>query len=115
VSAELDHIQVAIPAGGEPAARRFYGELLGLAEVEKPEPLRASGGAWFAPGLHLGVETPFAPARKAHPGLRVDDLDAVAGRLAGAGHEPVWDDRWPGVRRFHVFDPFGNRVELLGA
>jgi catechol 2,3-dioxygenase-like lactoylglutathione lyase family enzyme len=115
VSAALDHVQVAIPAGGEPAARRFYGELLGLAEVEKPEPLRANGGVWFAPGLHLGVETPFAPARKAHPGLRVDDLDGVAARLAAAGHEAVWDERWPGVRRFHVFDPFGNRLELLAA
>jgi predicted enzyme related to lactoylglutathione lyase len=113
VSVALDHVQVAIPEGGELGARAFYGELLGLAEVAKPEPMRGAGGVWFAPGLHLGAETPFAPARKAHPGLRVDDLDAVAARLAAAGHVVEWDARWPGVRRFHTFDPFGNRLELL--
>ena len=113
MAARLDHVQVAIPAGGEEAGRAFYGGLLGLTETAKPEPLRASGGVWFGEGLHLGVEDPFAPARKAHPGFTVDDLDAAAERLGRAGHEVVWDDRWPGVRRFHTFDPFGNRVELL--
>ena len=111
----LDHVQVAIPEGGEPAARAFYGDLLGLTEVAKPEPLRATGGVWFDAGLHLGVEAPFAPARKAHPGLRVDDLDGLAARLTAAGRAVEWDERWPGVRRFHTFDPFGNRLELLAA
>ena len=112
-AAALDHVQLAMPAGGEDAARRFYGDLLGLIEVAKPEPLRASGGVWFEPGLHLGVEAGFRPARKAHPGLRMADLDGAAVRLQAAGADVEWDERWPGVRRFHTHDPFGNRLELL--
>ena len=106
-------MQVAIPPGGEEAARRFYAGLLGLRELEKPEPMRASGGVWFEPGVHLGVEAEFTPARKAHPGLRVADLDAVAARLQAGGADVEWDERWPGVRRFYTHDPFGNRLELL--
>ena len=114
----LDHVQLAAPLGCEEQARAFYGGLLGLPEVEKPEPMRASGGAWFALGdrqLHVGVEDPFAPATKAHPGLSVDEaeLDALAARLEAAGAPVTWDDRLPGVRRFYTADPFGNRIELL--
>jgi catechol 2,3-dioxygenase-like lactoylglutathione lyase family enzyme len=112
-AATLDHVQVAIPPGGEEAARRFYAGLLGLAEIEKPEPMRATGGVWFEPGVHLGVESEFWPARKAHPGLRMADLDAVAARLEAAGVDVEWDERWPGVRRLYTHDPFGNRLELL--
>jgi predicted enzyme related to lactoylglutathione lyase len=111
----LHHVQLAIPEGCEEAARRFYGGVLGLTEEAKPEPMLATGGVWFREGLHLGVERPFAPARKAHPGFAVDDLDAMAARVAAAGGEVVWDDRWPAVRRFHTADPFGNRVELIQA
>jgi len=115
----LDHVQLAAPPGCEAAAREFYGGLLGLRELPKPEPMRASGGVWFALGaqqLHIGVEAGFAAARKAHPALAVDDdaaLDALAERLARAGAKVEWDDRHPGVRRFFTADPFGNRVELL--
>jgi len=108
----IDHVQLAMPAGGEDAARSFYSGVLGLSEAEKPEPLRAGGGVWFAPGIHLGVEADFRPARRAHPGMRVDDLDALAARLVEEGYRVSWDDRWPGVRRFYTFDPFGNRLEL---
>jgi catechol 2,3-dioxygenase-like lactoylglutathione lyase family enzyme len=113
----IDHVQVAAPPGGEERARAFYGGLLGLAELDKPEALRARGGAWFAVGaagqqLHVGAEDPFAPARKAHPALRVDDLDALAARLQEAGVTVTWDDAIPGVRRFYAADPFGNRLEL---
>jgi catechol 2,3-dioxygenase-like lactoylglutathione lyase family enzyme len=114
----LDHVQLAMPAGGEEHARSFYGNLLGMPEVSKPEPLRARGGAWFRAGaaeLHLGVDPDFRPARKAHPAIRCDDLDALAVRLDEAGHLPVWDGMFPGVRRFHVSDPFGNRLEFLEA
>jgi catechol 2,3-dioxygenase-like lactoylglutathione lyase family enzyme len=113
----LDHVQIAAPPGCEPAARRFYGELLGMRELEKPAPLRARGGAWFACGgqqLHIGVEPAFAPARKAHPALAVADIDRLAARLAAAGIEVTWDDALPGVRRCYVADPWGNRLELTG-
>lgn len=109
----IDHVQLAMPPGGEDAARGFYSGVLGLTELPKPGQLRASGGVWFAPGIHLGVEPGFRPARKAHPGLSVDDLDGLAARLGDEGYEVSWDDRRPGVRRFHTFDPFGNRLELL--
>jgi catechol 2,3-dioxygenase-like lactoylglutathione lyase family enzyme len=104
---------VAAPPGCEDAARAFYGDLLGLVEVDKPEPLRGRGGVWFEQ-LHVGVEQDFAPARKAHPALRVEDLDGVAERLRAAGARLQWDDALPGVRRFYTADPWGNRIELLG-
>lgn len=114
----IDHVQVAAPPGCEDAARRFYGALLGLPEIDKPEALRARGGAWFGLGdqqLHVGVEDPFAPAAKAHPALRVaaDRLDAVAQRLGDAGAPVTWDEALPGLRRFYTADPWGNRLELL--
>jgi len=115
---DLDHVQLAAPAGCETEARRFFGELLGLTELEKPEPLRSRGGAWFTLGdrqLHVGVEEPFTPSRKAHPAFRLDPagLDALADRLAAAGAPVDWDDSLPGVRRFYTADPWGNRLELL--
>ena len=112
--ARVDHVQVAAPPGGEGAARAFYGELLGLPELPKPERLRPRGGVWFAVGeqqLHVGIEEPFAPARKAHPALavpRAGDLSALAARLEAAGRAVTWDGP-----RFYVDDPFGNRLELL--
>jgi catechol 2,3-dioxygenase-like lactoylglutathione lyase family enzyme len=110
----LDHVQVAAPPGCEAEARRFYGDLLGLAEVEKPAPLRGRGGVWFEQ-LHVGIEEDFTPARKAHPALRANDLDALAERLAAAGVPVQWDEALPGVRRFYTADPWGNRVEVLAS
>ena len=114
----LDHVQLAAPPGREAEARAFYGTLLGLPEIAKPPVLAARGGVWFACGgdgqqLHVGVEREFAPARKAHPALLVDDLDALATRLREAAYEVSWDDAIPGVRRCYVADPFGNRLELV--
>ena len=112
----LDHIQLAMPEGQEEDARTFYGEVLGLEELEKPDLLKSKGGVWFRLGaheLHLGVETPFSPAKKAHPAFRVEDLDALAKRLEHASSSLQWDDTIPGVRRFHTHDVFGNRLEFL--
>ncbi len=116
---ELDHVQIAAPPGCESAARHFFGELLGLAEIEKPETLRARGGAWFAVGerqLHVGVAADFEPARKAHVALRLGEaeLDELAGRLRAAGAPLIWDDALPGERRFYSEDPWGNRIEFIG-
>jgi catechol 2,3-dioxygenase-like lactoylglutathione lyase family enzyme len=117
----LDHVQVAAPPGCEARARRFYGELLGLDEVEKPDALRGRGGVWFALGggaqLHVGVVADgFVPALKAHPALRVASvaaLETLANRLGGGGFDVVWDEELPGIRRFFTADPFGNRLEVL--
>ncbi|GAB4197790.1 MAG: VOC family protein [Roseiflexaceae bacterium] len=112
----FDHLQLAIPEGGEEAARAFYGGLLGMSELPKPAPLAARGGCWFAtPGvqLHLGVETPFAPARKAHPAFLVRDLDAWRATLAAAGVETTPDETVAGVQRCYAADPFGNRLEFV--
>jgi catechol 2,3-dioxygenase-like lactoylglutathione lyase family enzyme len=112
----LDHVQIAAPPGCEAAARRFFGELLGLEELPKPEPLASRGGAWFRVGaheLHVGVEADFEAARKAHPAFAVDDVDELAARMEGAGVGVRWDDELPGIRRFYAADPWGNRLEFL--
>ena len=112
----IDHVQLAAPPGCEEDARRFFGGLLGLEELEKPEPLRARGGVWFRIGsqqLHVGVEQGFAPARKAHPAFAAARYDELVGRLRAAGVDVVDDDSLPGVRRCYVSDPWGNRIELL--
>jgi catechol 2,3-dioxygenase-like lactoylglutathione lyase family enzyme len=127
VTVRLHHVQVACPRDGEDDARRFYVEGLGLAEVEKPAELAGRGGVWFrshdAEGavsaeLHVGVEEPFAPARKAHPafllgGLAV--LEETAARLVRMGYtvDRSESDSFPGYRRVHTADAHGNRVELL--
>ena len=112
----LDHLQLAMPRGGEEKARAFYAGLLGLAELEKPPNLAARGGVWFALGsleLHLGVEADFRPARKAHPAFLVHDLAALHARLTQAGFAPYEDEPLAGYVRFYVADPFGNRLEFL--
>lgn len=114
----IDHVQVAAPPGCEAAAREFYGVVLGLEELPKPEPLRARGGVWFRAGaqeLHVGVEDPFVPAGKAHPGFVDSDLDALRGRLRAAQIGFANDDKIAGVDRLFVDDPFGNRLELRQA
>jgi catechol 2,3-dioxygenase-like lactoylglutathione lyase family enzyme len=112
----LDHVQVAMPQGQEAAARVFYGGVLGLPEIAKPESLAARGGVWFQCGhqqLHLGVEEDFRPAKKAHPAFTVDDLDAIARSLEAQGFRVVTDSvQLAGSRRAFTEDPFGNRVEL---
>lgn len=109
----IDHVQLSIPPGGEADARRFYGDVLGFHEVPKPEAMRARGGMWFAEGIHLGLEADMKPLVKAHLALVVDDLPAIEARLAAAGIELVEAHDQPGVRRGHVRDPFGNRIELV--
>ncbi|MBA2955837.1 glyoxalase [Nocardioides sp. MAH-18] len=116
----LHHVQVACPRGGEHAARRFYADGLGMSEVAKPAELAGRGGCWFrldAAEIHVGVEEPFRPARKAHPALVVEDLAAVAERLGALGFEVDWTERhtFPGFERCHTRDAHGNRVELLSS
>lgn len=111
----VHHVQVAIPAGGEPAARSFYGELLGLTEIAKPTSLGDRGGAWFACGeqqIHCGVE-PEVAASRGHPAMLTDDLDSLRQRLVAAGVATLEDRQIPGFRRFYARDPFGNRLEFL--
>jgi len=113
---QLDHVQLAIPVGGEPLALSFYVDLLGLTEVEKPSPLKERGGCWFISGsvkLHLGVEEDFRPARKVHPALLVSDLDSLEKKLFDQGHEVIPDNLIEGYRRFYSYDPFGNRLEFM--
>lgn len=114
----INHVQLTMPRGLEEQARRFYCDVLGLHEIPKPIGLAGRGGAWFALGgaqLHLGVEADFRPAKKAHVALDVDNLDALAAQCRTAGHDPRVDDMVPGVRRFFIDDPFGNRLELVEA
>jgi len=122
----IDHVQIAMPAGEEENARAFYVNVLSFIEIPKPALLAKRGGAWFqnvptavelpsgTVRLHLGVENDFHPARKAHPAFLVDDLDAIIEKVQLAGYE--WDLSQPpldGFKRAHIFDPFGNRIELM--
>lgn len=114
----LHHVQLAVPPGSEDACRGFWGDLLGLTELAKPPVLAARGGCWFRGGgleVHLGVEDPFSPARKAHPGILVTGLRDLAARFEAGGVEVTWDQEFPGHDRFYAHDPFGNRLELLEA
>jgi catechol 2,3-dioxygenase-like lactoylglutathione lyase family enzyme len=111
----IDHVQLAMPPGGEDAARRFYGGVLGLAEVAKPAVLAARGGCWFGDGavkLHLGVEADFRPAQKAHPAVVVRGLREF---VEQRGLVVRWSEEIPGTTRCYVDDPFGNRIELVGS
>ena len=113
----IDHVQIAMPAGGEEPARAFYINLLGFTEIPKPPELVKRGGVWFESGstqLHLGIDPDFQPARKAHPAFLVDHLDTLLANIQAAGFEV--DTSQPalnGYKRAHVFDPFGNRIELM--
>lgn len=113
----LHHVQVAIPSGGEDVAREFWIDLLGFSEIPKPEPMASRGGLWIQDGtceIHLGIDNQFSPALKAHPGIVVEDLDELEQRLGSAGYHATPDAPIYGMRRFHVSDPFGNRIEFLG-
>lgn len=112
----LDHVQLAMPPGGEEHARAFYRDVLGLEEIPKPSPLNQRGGLWLAAEdlqLHLGIEQEFRPARKAHPALLVRDLEAMCSRLAQAGAPVERDDSVATRARAYTEDPFGNRIELI--
>jgi catechol 2,3-dioxygenase-like lactoylglutathione lyase family enzyme len=110
------HVQLAMPSGGEAAATGFYAGALGMEPIEKPAHLRPRGGCWFRGGgveVHLGLEEPFVPARKAHPALLVRGLDALEDALEAAGVKIVEGTQLEGHRRWYVRDPFGNRLELI--
>ncbi len=112
----IDHVQIAIPSGGEAAARAFFAGLLGMAEERKPEALAARGGCWFRAGrihLHCGVEAPFQPQCKAHIAFLVDQIDTLVAKLADVGIPVKWDESVEGCRRFYADDPFGNRLEFI--
>jgi catechol 2,3-dioxygenase-like lactoylglutathione lyase family enzyme len=112
----VDHVQLAAPPGSEDRLRTYYVNALGMTEIPKPPVLAARGGCWFQAGvvqLHLGIEDNFRPAKKAHPGLRVADIERYAARLEAHGAPVTWDENLPGHHRFYSEDPVGNRLEFL--
>ncbi|MFI6371316.1 glyoxalase [Streptomyces sp. NPDC050546] len=112
----LDHVQLAAPRGSEERLRAYYVDVLGMTEIPKPPVLARRGGCWFRAGavlLHIGIEEDFRAARKAHPGLRVTDIESCAARLEAGGAPVIWDHVLPGHKRFYSQDPVGNRLEFL--
>ena len=112
----LDHVQIAIPIASESRARAFYSGILGFTEIEKPPQMAERKSIWFVAGavnLHLGIELDFTPAKRAHPALVVEGLDAILADCERAGIVAKPDTSFNGFRRVHVFDPFGNRLELM--
>ena len=113
---DIDHVQLAMPAGGEAIAEAFYQNVLGFTRVPKPAHLERRGGCWFrfdTVQVHLGVDEKFAPALKAHPAFLISSADVLQRRLQAAGVEIVWDTPLEGYRRFYASDPFGNRLEFM--
>ncbi|HEY5110047.1 MAG TPA: VOC family protein [Acidimicrobiales bacterium] len=114
----IDHVQLAMPPGGEDRATAFYDGILGIPRVAKPAELAARGGCWFEQDglrVHLGAEEDFRPARKAHPAFAVAGLEGLCASLEGAGHPVRRTEDVPGMPQWYVDDPFGNRIELLPA
>lgn len=112
----IDHVQLAAPKDSEDIARGFFKDILGFDEIEKPEALKKNGGVWFASGdlqLHIGIEEPFVPAKKAHPAFEVHNIKALKKHLLANDITVTEDDKLPGASRFYISDPFGNRIELL--
>lgn len=112
----IDHVQLAMPVGAEDVAREFYSGLLGMSEIAKPAELANRGGCWFQSGsvqIHLGVEEDFRPAKKAHPALICASYDDLVSHLRAVGVAAYEANDIPGVRRCHVHDPVGNRIELM--
>ncbi|GIU66085.1 VOC family protein [Candidatus Phycosocius spiralis] len=112
----IDHVQIAIPEGGEASARRFYEDLLGLDPVQKPASMAVRGGAWYQAGavkVHLGVEQNFRANDKAHVAFVVKDVAALAAQAQEHGFKVKQDDELPGYVRAFLYDPFGNRIEVL--
>jgi catechol 2,3-dioxygenase-like lactoylglutathione lyase family enzyme len=112
----IEHVQLAMPAGGESTARAFYEGVLGIPEIPKPAHLAKRGGCWFECRdlkIHLGVESDFRPARKAHVALLVVHLGQLIDDLRAAGYTVRDDEPLEGYHRVYVDDPFGNRIELL--
>jgi len=113
---KIDHVQLAAPKGSEDRARQFYSDVLGLKEIEKPEILSKRGGAWFLIGnqqVHIDIEEPFNPAKKAHPAFVVENLNHLKAHLSKHNIEYQVDTLLPGANRIYINDPFGNRIELL--
>jgi catechol 2,3-dioxygenase-like lactoylglutathione lyase family enzyme len=114
----LHHAQITVPPPMERAAIKFYRDVLGLPEVEKPAELRDRGGTWFDLGdgqqLHLGVEDGVSRrATKAHLAYEVDDLEHWRRRMIEHEVTPVESIAIPGHDRFEARDPFGNRIEFI--
>ncbi|WP_170287580.1 VOC family protein [Aquibacillus halophilus] len=112
----IEHIQLAAPLQSEKQARQFFSELLEMEEIEKPETLKQNGGVWFRCGkqeIHIGIEKDFSPAKKAHPGLVVENINKLKDLLIQNNIKIIEDNRLPGYNRFYVNDPFGNRLEFL--
>lgn len=113
---KLDHVQLAAPVGSEEEARAFYKDVLLFTEIEKPTTLQKNGGVWFQAGdvqLHIGIDQPFTPAKKAHPAIEVNNIEAFMSYLMEKGIQIQPDDRLPGAKRFYMDDPFQNRLEFL--
>jgi catechol 2,3-dioxygenase-like lactoylglutathione lyase family enzyme len=112
----IEHVQLAMPAGGEDKARAFYTGVLGITEKAKPPHLARRGGVWFESGalkIHLGVDKDFRAAKKAHPALLVEGIGALIQKCRTAGYQVVTDEPLEGYTRIYVDDPFGNRIELM--
>jgi catechol 2,3-dioxygenase-like lactoylglutathione lyase family enzyme len=112
----IHHINLVIPAGKEDLARAFYGDILGLPEVEQPDELKPSGGCWFEQGnvrVHISIDSDFTPSQKAHTAFLIDTLEPLRARIEDADYAVKDGSDVDGLERFFALDPFGNRLEFM--
>jgi catechol 2,3-dioxygenase-like lactoylglutathione lyase family enzyme len=115
----VQHVSIPMPPGAATAARKFYGEALGLREKAVPRELDASMLTWFDAGedeheLHCYVDDDYENRSTAqHLCFEVENLDELKRQIAAAGvqlePEPTAIHNRP---RAFVRDPFGNLIEI---
>lgn len=114
---EIHHVQVTVPHDAEEQARQFYCQMLGLHEIKKPEVIGDRGGFWVQVGnrqIHVGAEDGVERlATKAHIAYQVTDLAEMRKRLEENGITIQEDVPLPGLARFQIRDPFGNKIEFI--
>ncbi len=113
----IHHVQLTVPSELIDTARTFFCQILGLSEIEKPNPLKQRGGFWLRVGtqeLHISPEDGInRSATKAHLAFEVTELETVRQVLEQAGCDVFDGTTIPNCRRLETRDPFGNRLEFL--
>jgi catechol 2,3-dioxygenase-like lactoylglutathione lyase family enzyme len=111
----IDHVQIAVPRALEAACLKFYREVFAFPELEKPEELKARGGAWFQVGtlqMHIGVDPEPSLKSKRHICFLTSDLAAAKASVLGHGVAIEEEGVAEGLSRFFIRDPAGNRIEI---
>jgi catechol 2,3-dioxygenase-like lactoylglutathione lyase family enzyme len=110
---QLDHVSVIVT--DVERSRRFYRDVLGLREIAKPRTFDFVV-LWFDLGnqhLHLLLKDRPDGVSPRHFALRVADVKAARAYFQEHGIRLEETTPIPGADRFFVYDPDGNRIEVI--